>query len=178
MRKLLLIVLIVCGGLCSGASAQNTRQNSQGNCSPNVANSNNSAINCNVAPLIQPPFVPQSRQCSVDGTLVPFKKIMSTAFAPEYEGCRVQTLANFERIINAGDYGATGLDNYVTILSYVPGEKMTCCIIAVPKNLADVAFSLKAGDTMNLLGGTRVRPVTTTEYSNVVFIVNAMSSYK
>jgi hypothetical protein len=175
MIKIVLIIIVSCCCFSENAAAQNTQQSSQGNCSPNVANSKNSTISCYGSNRVQPPFVPRPRACSVNGTFVPLEKVMNTAFAPDYEGCSVQTLAKFEHLINPGDYGATGLDNYVGILAYAPGARVTCCIIAVPKNLADAVFTLKPGDTMNLLGGTRVRPVTATEYSNVVFIVSAIS---
>src|SRR5580704_10227125 len=100
MRKAPLFLLAAaCCGFCATASAQTTKQNSQGNCSPNIASSHNTTINCNNAapqsasiPPLPAVLTEPSHGCGDKG-YTPFAKIMNEAIVESYRNCEVNTIA-------------------------------------------------------------------------------------
>lgn len=97
--------------------------------------------------------------CPPAGTLVPFAKVMATNFVADYQGCSIATTAEF---VGNGSGGMLlgGVENQYPIIRVVPpGEPHPSGLqapffVAVPKN-NDLAFSLKSGQLVGLIGGTQ-----------------------
>ena len=97
------------------------------------------------------------------GTTVPFAKIMDQAFASDYIGCDVFTIAEF---IESGTMGAAiqyPMDGMVAFRCRPPGtggEKHPFGgmgkLIVIPKEQSDLVFTLKSGDMIKLRGCTSV----------------------
>jgi hypothetical protein len=93
-----------------------------------------------------------ANNCPPPGTSVPFVKVMSPTFAPNYYNCNITTTAEF--MSNTGIPLPSSLD--ATHFSFIvrgSGDAAGGNYIAAPKQLADFVFALKRGSKLLMRGG-------------------------
>jgi len=134
--------------------------------------------------------VPRSSKCPLNGTDVPFAKLVTPGFAEDYVGCNITTIAQFVAP-GAGAWilpvSTTGKAVFRVLPQGVAGEKnplsgeIQANFVVIPKEAGDLIYSLKAGDLIKLTGGTYVEGAGVlgkisglSGYTSIVFIANTM----